>query len=110
MHVCLRVSVYVSFFLITFSFLQPSYSFLVAPSSTVPYPIPLPLSPRGWPSYLTRPTHSLGPHVSQRLDTLSPTEVKPGNPLIYMIQGALDQLIYAAWLVAQCLRDLRGPG
>jgi hypothetical protein len=26
------------------------------------------------------------------------------------VLGASYQLVYAAWLVAQCLRDLRGPG
>jgi hypothetical protein len=43
------------------------------------------------------------------------TEASSGSPLLYMCVlggrggGGSYQLVYAAWLVAQCLRDLRGP-
>lgn len=36
-------------------------------------------------------------------------EPASGSPLLYM-WGALDQLVHTAWIVAQCLRDLRGLG
>jgi hypothetical protein len=37
------------------------------------------------------------------------TKAKPGSPLLYMCQGALYQLVRAAWLVALCLRYLQSP-
>ena len=55
----------------------------------------------------TRSPHSLGPQFSHGLGIPSPTEAKTGCLLIY-IWGGSDQLLYAVWLVAQHLRDLRG--
>lgn len=54
----------------------------------VPRPIPPPPPPRGClhtltPLHPTRPPHSLGPQVSQRLDASSLTEARPGSPLLY---------------------------
>jgi hypothetical protein len=57
-----------------------------------------------------RPPHSLGPQASQGLGASCLTEARPSNLLWYMCQGPSEQLVYAAWLVAQCLRDLGGPG
>ena len=45
---------------------------------------PSPLSPRGCPLTHARPQHSLGPQVSQGLGTTSPTQARPGTPLLYM--------------------------
>jgi hypothetical protein len=58
------------------------------------HPIPLSLSPIRRRSSSTRPPHSLEPLPS-------PTEARPGRPLLYMCCG--PQLMYAAWLVAQYL-------
>jgi hypothetical protein len=71
-------------------------------SSGCPHPTP------------TRPPHFLGPKVSQGLGTSSLAEVR-----LYMCwegregEGRgenVNQHLYATWLVAQCLRDLRGIG
>ena len=77
-----------------------------------PYPLnPIPCLQTPTPA---RPPHSLGPQVSQGLGAASLTEARPGSPLLYMCLergvggGALSQLMHAAWLVAQCLRNLRG--
>ena len=104
-----------------------SSDFILLPvhSPPVPHPTPLfsPSSPRGCPQssnpsppvqpsnpYSTRPPHSLGSQVSWVLGASPFTEARPGSPLLYMCQGASYQLVYAAWLVTQCLRDLGGPG
>jgi hypothetical protein len=75
---------------------------------TVPHPIPppTPCFQEDVPHHLTRPSHSLGPQVSQGLGAFSFTEGTPGSPTVYVL--ASHQLVYAAWLVAQCLRDLGG--
>jgi hypothetical protein len=46
---------------------------------------------------------SLKPQVSQGLGASFLTEARPGSPLLHMCQGASDQSVSAAWLVAQCL-------
>jgi hypothetical protein len=67
--------------------------------------------PTPWhPQHPTNPLPFLGPQVSQSLGVSSLTEGRPGTPLLYMCKGTSVQLLYAAWLVTQCLRDLRGPG
>jgi hypothetical protein len=55
------------------------------------------------PAHPVRPPYSLGLQVSQGFPHWGQT-----NNLLYMYicWGASDQLVYAAWLVAQCLRDL----
>ena len=58
------------------------------------------------PQHPARLFHSLQPQVSQVLGASSPIEAIPGSPLYIYVLGASDQLLYAAWLVAQCLREL----
>ena len=73
---------------------------------TVPHLISPPLSPRcPQAPHPTRPPHSLEPQASQGLGISSLTSQ---SSAVYG-SGASDQLMYAAWLVAQCLRDLYGP-
>jgi hypothetical protein len=54
--------------------------------------------------------NSLGPPVSRGLGASSLNEHRPGSPLLYVCcGGASYQLVYAACLVVQCLRDLGDP-
>lgn len=59
-------------------------------------------------SLFWKPSHFQGPQVSQVLDDYSLIKTWPGNPLLWIFSGAYEQLVYADWLVAQCLRYLRG--
>jgi hypothetical protein len=84
--------------------------FLLLPPM-VPHVIPLSLSPRGWPHFpypphLARPLHSLGPQISQGLVEYSLTEARSSSTQLYSVRAS-DQLVYAAWLVAQC-REISG--
>lgn len=96
----------------TCTFLQPSHFPLPVgpPSHRVPHPI---LSP--YLSHLpspTKPPHSLGSQVSCRLGTSSLTEARSSSSLLYMSgagMGGSYQLLYAAWLVAQCLKSQGSP-
>jgi hypothetical protein len=59
-----------------------THSWSTLPQSLSPFL--LSLSPRGCPPTTTRPRHSLGPQVSRGLSASSPTEARPGSPLLYM--------------------------
>jgi len=83
--------------IIKFYFCRPVIILLLVCPPTVPHPIPPSLHP------------CLQEGVSCSLDESFLTEARPGSPLLYVL-GAYYQLAYAAWLVAQCLRDLRSPG
>ena len=93
-------------------FYTPDFIPLPVHPLTVPHPIPRPHTPLStWMSppptpYPTRPLNSLGPPVSWGLGTSSLTEPRPSSPLLYVCWGP-HQLVYAAWLVVQCLRELR---
>ena len=75
--------------LLLLNFLQSSHCSLPIYSLTVYYPILPPSSPHlqeNDPSP-TRPPHSLKPQVSWGLGSSSPTEARPGSPLLYMWWG-----------------------
>ena len=99
-------------FFITFIFctVQPLL-LLQVPPPMIPHPIP-PLSVTAChcenAPHCTRPPHFLGPQVSGVLDTFSLTVTSQGRPLLYMCQGASDQLVFIDWLLTQCLGDPRG--
>ena len=101
---CYHLHLVMFFKLLLFFFTVES---LPAPSLPSPHPIPPPHCPQDDVPTLQA---SMGPQISQGLGASSLTETRPGNPLLYMCQGegSLDQLVYVAWLVAQCLRDLKG--
>ena len=67
---------------ITFSFIQPSHYLLLVCPSTAPHPISSLVSKMF--SIPARPPHSLGPQASGGLGASSPTEARPGSPLLYM--------------------------
>jgi hypothetical protein len=69
-----------------------------------------PISKRVVPTPTLTPP-DLRPQVYQGLGASSPTEPRPGrqSSAVYVV-GASYQLMYAPWLVAQCLRDLRDLG
>ena len=57
----------------------------------------------------TNPPHYLGPQVFQGLGASYFTETKSGSAVsVACVLGASYQLVYAAWLVSQCLSDLQG--
>ena len=95
-------------------FKENFYSLVVhCPQSTfslflIPFLILLPVSKRV-ALHPARPSHFLGPKVSQGLGESSLTEVALGSPLLY-VSDDLDRLLYDAWLVAQYLRYLKGLG
>jgi hypothetical protein len=98
-------SLFFIFFLQSSHYLPPvllSESFsshFSSPVSKRMSPPPLPTAP-----HPTRPPHSVGPQVSQGLGASSLTEARTDS---IVCVRALEQLVYAAWLMAQCMRDLR---
>ena len=73
---------------------------LVSPPR-VPHAIPLP----------SQASPSLGYQDSTGLGTSSPSGARQrSHSSATCALGALGQLVYAARLVAHCLRDLKGPG
>jgi hypothetical protein len=60
-----------------------------------------------WAHVTTAKLPEANVQASPGLGASSLTEARPGSPVLY-VSGASDQLVYAAWLVAHCLRDLRG--
>ena len=97
--VIVTIAIFYCFYLFTVQSLPPSGSPL--PQFLIPFLLP-PVSKRMSPllPHQARPLHSLGPPVSQGLGASSPTEARPGSPLLYMCQElAVYQLVYAAWSV-----------
>jgi hypothetical protein len=75
------------FYFFTVQSLFPSWSSL--PQFLISFLLhPLPYPSKGmFPHIPARPPHSLGPQVSGGLGT-SPTEARPGSPLLYMCRGS----------------------
>jgi hypothetical protein len=69
----------------------------------IPFFLPTPTLP------YSRPPHSLEPQVSPTVWCFFSHWGQTRQSSAIYVLGAFDQLGYAAWLVAQCLRDLRGP-
>ena len=84
--VIVTIAIFYCFYLFTVQSLPPSGSPL--PQFLIPFLLP-PVSKRMSPllPHQARPLHSLGPPVSQGLGASSPTEARPGSPLLYMCQG-----------------------
>lgn len=105
-----RFFYYFSFFKIIFIyFLQYSHyphSLSALPQFLIPFLLPTISKRMSPPPPLTRPPPSRETQVSWELDSSSLTEARMGRPLLYVYLGASDQLLYAAWLVAQWLRDI----
>ena len=59
------------------------------------------------PPHPTRPPYTLGPQVPWVRCIFSHWGPTKQSSAVYVLE-ALDQLMYAAWLVSQCLRDHRG--
>jgi Na+/phosphate symporter len=51
-----------------------------------------------------------GSYFQVQKTKLKLTEARADKSSAVYVSRALYQLVYAAWLVAQCLRDLEGPG
>ena len=98
---CHHRETFPSIFIRFFFFYSPVVNPLPVLPPTVPHPIP---PPRGCPHTPThtpaRSSHSLVPEVSQELHT-SLTESRPGSP-VYALEASYH-LMYAAWLMAQCM-------
>ena len=80
------------------------------PTAPHPTPPPHPLSPRGCPNPPPHLTSKL-PGASSLLRArciISDWTQTQQSSAVYVL-GALYQLVYAAWLVVQSLRDLRSP-
>ena len=79
----------------------------------IPPPHPTLISKRMSPSNLP-PLHQTYPLPGAskllRVRCISSDRVHTPKPSAVYVLGPLYQLMYAAWLVAQCLRDLRGSG
>jgi hypothetical protein len=113
--IILRFLIFVFYYLfILFIFTLQILFRLLAHPPTVPHPIPSPwiLSPWGCP-HSPSPTHkqtSSLPGASSLLSvscTISEwTQTEPSS--IVCVLGASYQLVYAVFLVVQCLRDLGG--
>jgi hypothetical protein len=57
----------------------------------------------------TRPLNSLGASSLLRIRCIfSDWTQSPQSSAVYVL--GVDMLVYAAWLVVQCLTDFRGPG
>lgn len=79
----------------------------------IPPPLPIPISKRMLP--LSFPPHQAtkfpGPSSLSIISASSLTEARLVTRLLYMcVLGTSYQLMYAAWLVAQCLRDFVSLG
>jgi hypothetical protein len=101
-----QLSFIFNFLLLLFFFYSPVIAPLPVPPPTVPHPIP-PLT-----------------HVSKKMSRSSSPKPQPDLPTPWVLKhweqtrqssavyvlGTSDQLVHAACLVPQWLRDLRGPG
>ena len=83
-------------------FLNYFYYFIVQPFPLLPH-----LFSKRIPLHYTKYSPFLGLHISQGLDISSPTLARPVSPLIYVLETQ-KQLMYATWLLTQCLSNLRG--
>lgn len=112
-HLCFLKNYY-SFYFFTVQSLSPFWSTLWL--SHIPFLLPLPTSPClqedvPSPPPLFHQTSPLsGASSLLRVRCIFSHWVQMGQSSSVCVSGALDQPVYASWLVAHCLRDAGGPG